>query len=377
MSEPSREQVNIFLNSIWRNISTEISDSRNIDLDSLNLIADRFAGLQSNDFYLHKNLIDTLVYVDQTDSILNRFLPDNKKAKKIGHNTFTSKNKKSTKNKNKIAVIYADGSIAENGSINAKMIRILCTALKSDNAVKAVVLRVNSPGGSAFESENIWRALSQLKAKKPLVVSMGDYAASGGYYMACMADKIVAEPTTITGSIGIFGLFPNMKGVNDKIGLTYDAVKTHKMGDAYTLNRAFNEDERELMQNNVNRGYELFVKRCANGRNKTIDEIKKIAEGRVWTGENALEIGLVDTLGGINTAIEIAAQLAKVPEFQTVKANFEKRKNRVSLINIQQKVADEILKTKLGDYYQLFDELNNIRLQDPIQAKLLYDFNNL
>lgn len=376
MSEPNREQVSIFLNSIWRNISTEMSDARNIDLDSLNRMADRFTALQSDEFYLHNNLVDTLVYVDQTDSILDKYIVNDKKAKKLSHNAFTAKNKKSPRNRNKIAVIYADGTIMENGSINAKTMRALCKSLEENEAVKAVVLRVNSPGGSAFESENIWRALSQLKAKKPLVVSMGNYAASGGYYMACMANVIVAEPTTITGSIGIFGLFPNLKGVNDKIGLTYDGVKTNKMSDAYSLNRAFNDDERDLMQGNVDRGYELFVKRCAEGRNKSIEDIKAIAEGRVWTGENALEIGLVDTLGGIHTAIEIAAQLAKTPEYQTMKVNYEKRKHRVSLVKVKQRLEEEILKSNLGNYYQLLNELNNIHTQDPIQARMQYRLND-
>ena len=166
--------------------------------------------------------------------------------------------------------------------------------------MKAVVFRVSSPGGSAYGSEQIWRALSNLKKEKPLVVSMVDYAASGGYYISCMADEIVAQPNTITGSIGIFGLIPNFSGLNSKIGLTYDGVKTNKLSDAISVNRAFRPEERALMQNHVNRGYELFVQRCADGRKKSVAQIKAIAEGRVWTGIDAKSIGLVDKIGGLD-----------------------------------------------------------------------------
>jgi protease-4 len=179
-----------------------------------------------------------------------------------------------------------------------------------------VVFRVNSPGGSAYGSEQIWHALSQLKQKKPLIVSMGDYAASGGYYISCVADSIVAQPNTITGSIGIFGLIPNIEGLDKKIGLTFDGVKTNKMSDAISINRPFRPEERDLMQNYVNRGYELFVKRCADGRKMSIEQIKAIAEGRVWTGKDALGIGLVDKLGTINDAIAIAVKKAKLTSYE-------------------------------------------------------------
>lgn len=374
MSEANREQVSVFLNSIWKNLTTEIAASRNLTTDSINNIANKFTSLIPNELLKSYNLVDTLVYVDETDSIINNYLANNKKANKIGHTAFTEINKKSIKDKNKIAVIYAEGSITSDKGINARNMIKICKELEKNSAVKAVVLRVNSPGGSAFESEKIWRALSQLKTKKPVVVSMGNVAASGGYYISCMADKIVAQPTTITGSIGIFGLFPNLKGLNDKVGLTYDGVKTNTLSDAYSANRAFSDQERTLMQNNINRGYELFVKRCADGRKKTTDEIKAIAEGRVWTGEDALKIGLVDELGGLNTAVRAAAKLAKIPSYQLVAATIIPKNYSLSLVAVQQKIEENLIQNKLGDYYQLYKELNEIQQQDRVQTRLLFDF---
>ena len=373
MSPANREQVKVFLQSIWDNLVKEIAHSRNLTTDTINAIANQFAGLQTTSKIRNLNLVDTLVYKDETDSILNKLVDDNKKAVKVGHYTFTKKNNKSKRDKNKIAIIYADGEIAEDGDINAVAMTKICKTLTNDKSIKAVVLRINSPGGSAFESENIWRALTKLKAKKPLVVSMGNYAASGGYYMSCMATKIYAEPTTITGSIGIFGLFPNLKGLNDKIGLSYDGVKTNTLSDAYTLNRAFTKEEHDLMQANINRGYELFVKRCADGRNKSTEEIKAIAEGRVWTGEDAQKIGLVDELGGTYDAVSAAAKLAKIDSYQLLKTGLKNQSNSSTLQKVEMRLEEQILKNKLGDFYTVFKELNTIQNEDKIQAKLLID----
>lgn len=373
MSEANREQVLTFLQSIWNKLASEISESRKISTDSINRIADSYAALQTANTLKNNHLVDTLVYIDETDSIINSYVFGKFKANKISHNEFSARNTAYVKNKNKIAIIYADGSIASDGGINAKTMTKICKDLETNNAVKAVVLRINSPGGSAFESEKIWRAITQLKKKKPVVVSMGNVAASGGYYIACNASKIFAQPTTITGSIGIFGLFPNLKGINDKIGLTYDGVKTNKLTDAYSTNRPFTDEERTLMQENINRGYELFVKRCAFGRKKSIDDIKTIAEGRVWSGEDALKVGLVDELGGLNDAIISAAKLSRTETFQPVIASIKSKNNSLSLVAIEHKLEENILKNKLGDYYKLFKELNDIEIQDRIQARLLFD----
>jgi len=376
MSEPNRQQVQVFLNSIWGNVSGEIAKARNLNIDSLNKIANEFNGLKPSETLIQKHLTDTLVYIDEIDSILNHYVPDKIKIVKVDHNTFSSKNRRSKRNKNKIAIIYADGEIAKDGPVNAKNMIVMCNELERNASIKAVVLRVNSPGGSAFESEKIWRALSKLKEKKPLVVSMANYAASGGYYISCMANEIVAQPTTITGSIGIFAIIPNINKLNDKIGLTYDGVRTNELSDGFTTNRALSEVERNMMQQNINRGYNLFVKRCAEGRKMTVDEIDTIAQGRVWTGEDALKIGLVDKLGGVNEAFAEAAKLAKLDNFQIVKTKIRGDGNSVSLLKVKLNLEQEMLNNKLGEYYQLFKDMNELESKDKIQAKLMFDLDN-
>ena len=202
---------------------------------------------------------------------------------------------------------------------------------------------------------------------------MGDYAASGGYYISCTANTIVAQPNTITGSIGIFGLIPNIKGLNEKIGLSYDGVKTNKMSDAISINRAFTPEERGLMQNYVNRGYELFVKRCAEGRKMTTDQIKAIAEGRVWTGEDAIKIGLVDKIGGLNDAIAIAAKQAKVDGYNINEYPEKENFTTKLLKDLGKDVQLKFVKAQLGEHYQLFDQIKKMESMKGIQAKMPYD----
>jgi protease-4 len=278
--------------------------------------------------------------------------------------------------KDKVGIIYAVGGIDSGDSegINSEKLVETINEVANDSSVKAVVFRVSSPGGSAYGSEQIWRALTLLKAKKPLIVSMGDYAASGGYYISCMADKIVAQPTTITGSIGIFGLIPNMEGLNNKLGFTYDGVKTNKMGDAISVNRKFTPEERDLMQNYVNRGYELFVKRCADGRKKTPDQIKAIAEGRVWTGEDALKIGLVDKIGGMDLALKLAVEKAKLKTYMIkdfpVKEDFFTKLMK----DFDTSLETRILKSQLGDDYKLLKKAQELKQLSGIQARMPFDF---
>ena len=256
-----------------------------------------------------------------------------------------------------------------------KVIRDL-RKLKDNDDVKAVVLRVNSPGGSAFASEQIWHAVKELKTKKPVIVSMGDYAASGGYYISCVADTIVAEPTTLTGSIGIFGMIPNVKGLTDKIGLSYDVVKTNKYADFGNIMRPFNEDEKSLLQMMITEGYDTFVTRCAEGRHMTKVAIEKIAEGRVWTGETAKELGLVDELGGIDKALDIAVAKAGI-EGYTVVSYPEKQDFLSSLLDTKPTnyVESQLLKSKLGEYYQQFGLLKNLQEQSMIQARIPFELN--
>ena len=283
------------------------------------------------------------------------------------------------KSGNIVAVYYAygeiDGSESNDGEgINSEKVIKDLRKLREDESVKAVVLRVNSPGGSAYGSEQIWREVSLLKQEKPVVVSMGDYAASGGYYISCAADWIVAEPTTLTGSIGIFGLVPNAEGLlKDKLGLNFDVVKTNELADLGNLTRPFNEEERTLMQNMVNKGYELFTKRCADGRKMDIEDIKKIAEGRVWTGEMAKDLKLVDELGGLDKAVDAAVSRAKIDRYTVV--NYpEKEDFFTSLLNTTpERYINSRMQNNFGEYYSGLRFLKNLKDADRLQARMPFD----
>jgi len=380
MSDANRLQVNVFMSSIWNNILKEISASRKIPVAKLNSYADEMMMFQPTEKSKQYGLVDGLVYIEQVDNVLKKYVKNLKKGDDL---TFV-KQEAMTKvpdtakyDKSKVALIYAVGEITDtegDGIVSRDLVKTI-NDVEKDSAVKAVVFRISSPGGSAYGSEQIWHALSVLKAKKPLIVSMGDYAASGGYYIACGADKIVAQPTTITGSIGIFGVIPNIKGLDDKIGITYDGVKTNKMSDAISINRPFTPEERDLMQSYVNRGYELFVKRCADGRKMKIEQIKAIAEGRVWTGEDALKIGLVDKIGGLNDAIKLAVEKAKLKSYN-IKEYPEKEDFMTKLMkNFGKDVETRIAKIQLGEQYNLFKQVKNLDKVNGIQARLPYDLN--
>lgn len=380
MSDANREQVTVYLNSIWKTLLTEVSASRKISVEKLNEYADEMMMFQPTAKAKEYSLVDSLVYLDQVDSILKSSakLVDKDKELNFVKNTAMTKLPDTSKfDKNKVAVIYAIGEITDeagDGIVAKDLIKTINDVAK-DSAIKAVVFRISSPGGSAYASEQIWHALSMLKAKKPLIVSMGDYAASGGYYIACMADKIVSQPNTITGSIGIFGVIPNIKGLNEKLGLTYDGVKTNKLSDAISINRPFTPEERSLMQNYINRGYELFVKRCADGRKMTTDQIKAIAEGRVWTGEDALKIGLVDKIGGLNDAIKLAVNKAKLKTYN-VNEYPEKESFETKLMkSFGQDVETRFMKAQLGEQYNVYMQIKNLSKMNGIQARLPYDLN--
>ncbi|MDR2840525.1 MAG: signal peptide peptidase SppA [Paludibacter sp.] len=374
MSQANREQVNRYISSIWNNLINEISESRSISTENLNLYADEMMTFQPTEKAMEYALIDTILYEDEVDSIIKTFDAD---YNIIKHSNLTKVQSTKKYNTSKLAVLYAVGGIDMGGSgddnIVSKDLVKTINKIADDDAIKAVVFRVNSPGGSAYGSEQIWRAISKLKEKKPVVVSMGDYAASGGYYISCNADVIVAQPNTLTGSIGIFGTIPNTAGLYKKIGLATDGAKTNKMSDAITTSRAFTPDERNLLQNYVNRGYETFVKRCADGRGKTTDEIKAIAEGRVWTGEDALKIGLVDALGGIDEAVALAAEKAEITDYQIAEypavGNFF-----TQLINeLNDNAENRMLKSQLGEYYNVVKELKVLQNTNGIQARMPYE----
>ncbi len=320
MSEADKQQTMLYLQGIWDEYRAAVSASRGISEANLDRYAEEFITIQNADKYVACNLVDTLVYRENMDEIL-RMMSGSKDYNLITTSKLAKVKRPESKLPNRVAVLYAEGTIqGDNASdgITAKQTLKQMKAIMKDDKVKAVVFRVNSPGGSADASEEIWHGVQSLKAKGlPVVVSMGDYAASGGYYISCGADYIFAEPTTLTGSIGIFGTIPNVKKLREKIGLDVDAVGTHKHSamEGNMIYQGMNTEEQAMMQAMIERGYDLFTRRCAEGRKMTQDDIKKIAEGRVWLGKDALGIGLVDSLGNIDNAIAKAAELASIESY--------------------------------------------------------------
>lgn len=387
MSPANREQVTAFLGSMWGQVVQGVSASRKISKDSLNAYADRMLLFYPAEESVKCGLVDTLIYQNDVRDYLKKLVKVDKDDKlsvlSLEDMIGVKRNTPKDKSGNIIAVYYASGEIidqplpaaSEGAIVGTEVIRDL-RKLKENDDVKAVVLRVNSPGGSAFASEQIWQAVKELKSKKPVIVSMGDYAASGGYYISCIADTIVAEPTTLTGSIGIFGMFPNVKGLTDKLGLTTDVVKTNKLSDFGEMTRPFNEDEKGLMQMMITRGYNTFVGRCAEGRHMKKEAIEKIAEGRVWTGETAKKIGLVDVLGGIDKALEIALKKAKIDTY-TIVSYPDKKDFLTSILDSKPTnyIESKILKSNLGSYYNDFNLLKNIEQRNKIQARIPFELN--
>lgn len=387
MSPANREQVSEYINSIWGQVVKGVSDSRRITPDSLNAFADRMLMFYPAEESVKCGLADTLIYKNDVKEYLKK-LADVKKDDRLrllGLNDMINVKKNLPKDKsgNIVAVYYAVGEIVdaagsmgdEQAIVSGKMSRDL-QKLQDDDDVKAVVIRVNSPGGSAFGSEQIWHAVKELKAKKPVIVSMGDYAASGGYYISCVADTIVAEPTTLTGSIGIFGMIPNFKGLSEKVGLTYDVVKTNKFSDFGNLMRPLNSEEKTLLQMMVTEGYNTFVGRCAEGRHMSKEAIEKIAEGRVWTGETAQELGLVDELGGINKALDIAVKKAGIEAYSVI--SYPAKESFLDVLLSTQTTSymeSQLLKSKLGDYYKNLNLMKNLGERSMIQARVPFELN--
>ena len=382
MSAENREQVTAYLNDAWSFLRSDFARSRSLTEEEIDSLADTFTMLQPAESLLASNLVDTLLYETEMKDYL-RTLLDIDKEDKIPSATVT--NMKSVRTKtvkktgNTIALLYANGNIMSgNGSTNIqdKYMVDQIEKLRKDDDIKAVVFRINSGGGSAYASEQIWKAINELKKEKPVVASMGDVAASGGYYIAVNADKIVAQPTTLTGSIGIFGAFPNFEGTTRKIGVYTDAVKTNEFSDFGNLTRPFNDRESAMLQSMVERGYDLFLTRCADGRGMPKDSLALYAEGRVWTGNQAKEIGLVDELGGIERAIEIAAEMANLGKSYVIFEYPQLRPLFEELLNpAKEELAARTLKEYLGQSYELFMLLKDIKEQDYIQARIPFDLN--
>ena len=344
ISEPNRLQNEKMLDGIWAEMLADISTSRTISTEDINQVIDNGLAFSEVNDIVTLGFADSAMYRNEMTVFLKeQFGEDYKMVSLKQMKSAPSTDKFSM---NKVAVLYATGEIdsgAEGEMDSEDIVKELNRLAKNDD-VKAVVLRVNSPGGSAFGSEQMWFAAKQLRAKKPLIVSMSDYAASGGYYMSCIADTIVAQPTTLTGSIGIFGMFPNFAGIADKIGVNFSTVKTNELSDMGNTMRPMTASERVILQNYINRGYELFISRCAEGRNTTNDEIKLVAEGRVWTGADALSLGLVDVLGGLDEAIAIAAAKADLTDNYAV-AEYPKQKD--ALTQLLEDLTGEELSTRL------------------------------
>lgn len=382
MSPENREQITAYLNDAWSFLRKDIADSRSLSEAEVDSLANTLPMLQPTESLLAANLVDTLLYETEMKDYLRSLLDINEDAKipsATVANMKSVKTKSVRKTENSIALLYAHGNIVSgSGSTNIqdKYMVDQIEKLRKDDDIKAVVFRINSGGGSAYASEQIWKAITELKEEKPVVVSMGDLAASGGYYIACNAHKIVAQPTTLTGSIGIFGAFPSFEGTSQKIGVYTDEVKTNEFADFGNLTRPFNDRESALLQGMVDRGYDLFLTRCAEGRGMPKDSLALYAEGRVWTGNQAKEIGLVDELGGIERAIEIAAEMANLGKSYVIFEYPKLRSKFDELFNpVKEDLAAQTLKEYLGESYELFMILKDIKEQDYIQARIPFDLN--
>ena len=388
MSPANREQVESMITDLWKETCTAVATSRKLSPDSLNAYADRYITLADGADYKRLKLVDDLTYVDQVRDELRKRMND-KEVTFVSPEVVAAQAEDTGDDDNQVAVYYASGNIVDVAGSGALMgggdeiigSRVVedLDKLANDKDVKAVVLRINSGGGSAYASEQMWRAVQLLKKKKPVVVSMGGMAASGGYYMSCGANYIVAEPTTLTGSIGIFGLIPDFSGlVKDKLGLRFDVVKTNKASDFGTLSRPFDAAESAALQAHVNRGYALFLKRVADGRTaagrKMIPEaVDRIAQGRVWTGNQALKNGLVDKIGTLNDAILKAEQLAQTKNPAVVRypapkswmESFSKEKQEDDYFERKMKLV-------LGDYYEPLNFIQNVDRGNYLQARLFF-----
>lgn len=388
MSPANREQVESMITDLWKETCTAVATSRKLSPDSLNAYADRYITLADGADYKRLKLVDDLTYVDQVREELRKRMND-KEVTFVSPEVVAAQAEDTGDDDNQVAVYYASGNIVDVAGSGALMgggdeiigSRVVedLDKLANDKDVKAVVLRINSGGGSAYASEQMWRAVQLLKKKKPVVVSMGGMAASGGYYMSCGANYIVAEPTTLTGSIGIFGLIPDFSGlVKDKLGLRFDVVKTNKASDFGTLSRPFDAAESAALQAHVNRDYALFLKRVADGRTAaghkmTPEAVDHIAQGRVWTGNQALKNGLVDKIGTLNDAILKAEQLAQTKNPAVVR--YPAPKSWMESFSKEQQEDDYFerkMKLVLGDYYEPLNFIQNVDRGNYLQARLFF-----
>lgn len=385
MSEANREQTQRYIQSLWDNICKDVSKSRNISTAKLNDLADNGIFVANGKMLLAEKMVDGIRYADEMKAEVKKLLKldADQKINQLSMADMATVKEEGNDGDDEIAVYYAYGDIVDSpaaGSLFSNSHAIVgndvCKDLEelaNDDYVKAVVIRINSGGGSAYASEQMWHQIDLLKKKKPVVISMGGMAASGGYYMSCNADYIFAEPTTLTGSIGIFGVIPNFSDLaTNKLGLKFDEVKTNRNALFGSQARMMNEEELTFLQGAITRGYHLFRQRVADGRKMTVDQVEQIAQGHVFTGEDALKIKLVDELGGLNKAVAKAAALAKTNSYYTqgypAPREFFDQLLQESTDNGS--YLDGKLKTSLGTLYEPMKMVNNITTMDRIQARM-------
>ncbi|EAZ95493.1 putative protease IV [Flavobacteria bacterium BAL38] len=388
MSPENREQMTVLLNSVWNTIVTDISKSRKLSIAQLDAIANSL-GARTPELALANKLIDKIAYEDEYHDAIRAKLKLDKKEKYdiVSITDYAQKAASTVEDYSKediIAVIYAQGEIAGGegdvniigeGSINRSL-----KEAREDDDVKAIVLRVNSPGGSALTSELIWREIEITKKVKPVVVSMGNYAASGGYYIAANADRIFAEPNTITGSIGVFGMLPNMSQLSKNIGINAEQVKTHENASGYSIFEPIDENFKGFVLESIEKIYATFLKRVADGRKMTTEQVDLIAQGRVWTGIDAHKLGLVDEIGGLDAAIKYAAKLGKTNSYRTENFPEYEKSFEDMLANFTGmamfKTKEQLLKEQLGEEgFQMLEQIKRVKSRKGIQAMMPYELN--
>jgi len=382
MSEANKEQTLAFIQSMWNDAIGGMAQSRNLSLEEINRIADRLEASRSEDAYKLK-LIDSVIYYDQfltmlaqridKENINKEDLISLSKYTTVSHNTVKEK-----RSKNKIAVVFASGTISQgegsDQSIGSDKIARTIRNARLDNTIKAIVLRVNSPGGDGIASDVILREVNMTKTVKPVVVSMGDYAASGGYYISCGANKIIAQPNTITGSIGVFGVIPNFqKFFNNKLGITFDEVKTNENSDFIGVTKPMSEFQYALLQEEIDNFYATFISHVSVGRNMPVEKVDEIGQGHVWSGTDAKEIGLVDELGGLNDAVKAAAELAAIEDYRIVEMPalldpFEKL-----ITDLMGESTQTLLQKELGTNYKYYKYVKGLAEIKGIQARLPFE----
>jgi protease-4 len=382
MSPENREQTKTYMGSIWDHWVEGVSKSRNISTMDLNRFADEMIIRSGNSTFENK-LVDSLIYKDQVLSIIKKRLNISEK-KDIESVSLEDYSKIPTPlkgkglSKNKVAVIYASGNIvmgsSTEGEIGAEGIAKIIREARRDSTIKAIVLRVNSPGGSALASEVIWREMILAKKAKPVIVSMGDVAASGGYYISTPADTILANPTTITGSIGVFGLFFNVKeGMNKKLGINVETVTTNKHSDMFSMYRPMSAEERTVAQFGVEDIYQTFIGHVAEGRNIPVARVDEIGQGRVWSGANAIDIKLIDQFGGLKDAIAVAVKKAKLDDYRITELPKQKDPFQQIIEDLTGNAKISILKDELGLVYKQYNTIMNMMSNQGIQARIPYN----